>query len=142
MRNIFEQAIAESLRAVETCHEAMEDIDNLVVQLDRAALDHTDGQVGIQANGLVEQAEDEQVPGPVRIVAYRCKEPDRQREVCALYLTQTGYPIEVLSSGTAITCPDVKIFQNNLRELVRDPRFGLKLKALMRDAEGARKDYE
>jgi hypothetical protein len=62
--------------------------------------------------------------------------PHRQREVCALQPSQSGYPIEVLSfANTRTACLDVEGLEYMLVSIVRDARFGSKLKALMSEAE-------
>jgi hypothetical protein len=146
MNNKFEQAVVESLQAVESYHEAMADIDNMVKTLDEAVSAQTGGQVGIRAidsfvkgvNRLVDQAEDEEdLPhGLIRIFAYVYNAPDRQREVCALHTTRAGYPIEVLSfANTRTSCLDVESLEYKLEDIIRDARSGLKLKALMSEAQ-------
>lgn len=148
MSNKFEQAVAESLQAVETYEQAMKDIDDMVKTLDEAVSAQTGGQIRVKTgtrsidgfvavvNRVVNQAEDEDLPpGLIRVFAHVYKAPERQREVCALRPTRAGYPIEVLSfANTRTSCPDVESLEYKLADIIRDARFGLKLKALMSEA--------
>lgn len=133
MKTEFEQAIAESLHAVETYHVAKEDIGNLVESLDAAVSGHTSGRLVVRADAELDAAGDEDLPlGLVRLLVHVSNAPDRQREVCALRLARSGYPIEVLSfANTRTSCPDLESLEYKMTEILRDARFGLKLKALM-----------
>jgi hypothetical protein len=136
MNNKFEQAIAESLQAVEAHHEAMENIDNMVKNLDEAVSGQTDGQLGVRANRVMNQDGDEDLPlGRISILVYVYKAPERQREVCELRPALAGYPIEVLSFvNTRTSCPDLESLEYKVAEIIRDARFGSRLKALMSEA--------
>lgn len=136
MSNKFEQAIAESLQAVETYHEALENIDNMVKTLDEAVSIQTGGQLGVRADRVMNQAGNEELPlGVISIVVHVYKAPDRQREVCELRPARAGYPIEVRSfENTRTSCPDLESLEYKVTEILRDARSGSKLKALMRDA--------
>jgi hypothetical protein len=115
--NKFEEAVAESLRAVESYHRATETISEMVEALDAAVSAETTSRVRVKT--------EIRPTGPcIHIFVYVDNAPDRQREVCALRPSQSGYPIEVLSFGNTRTgCPDVESLEYKLLSIVRDARF-------------------
>jgi hypothetical protein len=127
--NKFLQAVAEGLQAVETFHEAQGTIDTLVENLDDAVSRQT-GQLRVRANRVTEAAEDL----PLGLISILVCAADRQREVevCEMRPARAGYPIAVRSFSNAQTwCPDPESLEHHVLEIVRDARFGAKLKALM-----------
>jgi hypothetical protein len=149
MNNKFEQAVVESLQAIETYEQAMKDIDELVLAMDQAVSAKTDGQVRVMkgtrgvdslvmaVNRLVNQSEEEDLPpGLIRIFAHVQGAPEQQREICGVRPSRAGYPIELLSfENTRTSCPDFESLEHKLENIVRDARFGRKLRSLLSEAQ-------
>jgi hypothetical protein len=102
-----------------------------VENLDDAVSRQT-GQLRVRANRVTEAAEDLPL-GLISILV--CAADRREVEVCEMRPARAGYPIAVRSFSNAQTwCPDPESLEHHVLEIVRDPRFGAKLKALMTDS--------